>query len=223
MNNSIKQLGSILLVFWILMLTLSCVIPDKAKILIIGDSISIGYTAFVKEELAGKAEVFHNLGNAQHTGTGLKKIEEWIGDGKWDIIQFNWGLWDLCYRHPDSKVQGNRDKVNGDITLELEDYRTNLESIVLKLKEKSNAKLIFVTTTYVPENEAGRFQEDAIKYNAVAKAIMKKHSIMINDIYEESKQVHKDFGKGNDDVHYTEEGYKKLGLVISQFLESKLK
>jgi lysophospholipase L1-like esterase len=222
MNKSIKHLGSFLLVFAMLVLTLSCVVPDKAKILIIGDSISIGYTPYVKQELEKKAEVFHNPGNAQHTGTGLEKIEEWVGDNSWDIIQFNWGLWDLCYRHPDSKVQGNRDKVNGDITFELEDYRKNLESIVLKLKEKTDARLIFVATTYVPENEAGRFQDDAIKYNAVAKDIMKKHSIIINDVFQKSKEIHLEFGKGNDDVHYTEEGYKRLGSVIAQFLESNL-
>ena len=94
----------------------------KPKILIIGDSISIGYTPFVINHFSDRAIVKHNPGNAQHTGTGLKKVKEWIGDEDWDVIQFNWGLWDLCYRHPDSKVQGNRDKVNGKITFSLEDY-----------------------------------------------------------------------------------------------------
>ena len=50
--------------------------PKMKKILIIGDSISIGYTPFVKKALAGKAVVVHNPGNAQHTGTGLEKLDE---------------------------------------------------------------------------------------------------------------------------------------------------
>ena len=44
------------------------------RILIIGDSISLGYTPNVKEMFQGRAEVVHNPGNAQHTGTGLEQI-----------------------------------------------------------------------------------------------------------------------------------------------------
>ncbi|GAA0879991.1 hypothetical protein GCM10009119_29610 [Algoriphagus jejuensis] len=131
---------------------------EKVKILIIGDSISIGYTPFVIANLEDVAYVSHNPGNAQHTGTGLEHIEAWIGDNDWDIIQFNWGLWDLCYRHPDSKEQGNRDKINGAITFDVESYGRNLDSIVKLIRARSNAELIFVTTTYVPDEEAGSFR-----------------------------------------------------------------
>ncbi len=193
------------------------------KILIIGDSISIGYTPFVKQCLVEKAIVEHNPGNAQHTGTGLKNIEEWIGDEDWDIIQFNWGLWDLCYRDQDSKVQGNRDKITGKITHSLETYRSNLDSLVKTIKQLSDAKLIFVTTSYVPEEEAGRFKEDALKYNEVAIEIMNKHNVLVNDIFKKSVGIHKRFGKGSDDVHYIRRGYEKLGKCISKFLSREIK
>jgi len=195
----------------------------KPKILIIGDSISIGYTPYVKIQLVDDAIVVHNPGNAQHTGTGLEKVKEWIGNEDWDIIQFNWGLWDLCYRHPDSEVQGNRDKINGNITHTIEDYTSNLDSIVTILKQITDAKLIFITTTYVPKYEAGRFKKDVLKYNKAAKKIMKNHSVVVNNIYKNSVSIHKNFGKGPDDVHYTEEGYKKLGVLITKFLSDELK
>ncbi|SOE23695.1 Lysophospholipase L1 [Spirosomataceae bacterium TFI 002] len=210
------------LVLITLLISLSSSVQDTPKILIIGDSISIGYTPFVKKHFEGKAEVFHNSGNAQHTGTGLEKIEEWIGDEDWDIIQINWGLWDLCYRYPDSKVQGNRDKINGQITFPLAEYEQNLDEIVKLIKAKTNAKLIFVTTSYVPEHEAGRFTKDPQKYNMVAKKVMKKHSVIINDIYKSSIPIHHQDGKGNNDVHYNSEGYKKLAALISGFLEKEL-
>lgn len=190
----------------------------KTKILIIGDSISLGYTPFVMKSMEDKAIVTHNKGNAQHSGYGLENIETWIQEDDYDIIQFNWGLWDLCYRHPDSKVQGNRDKINGKLTFTLEEYGENLEKIVAILKEKSNAKLIFVTTSYVPKEEAGRFETDAVKYNQIAKSVMKKYSIPVNDIYRKSKTIHEKYGKGNDDVHYQDEGYKLMGEVITSFL-----
>lgn len=210
------------LILTILVVLLSSFIQDKPRILIIGDSISIGYTPFVKENLANTAAIFHNPGNAQHTGTGLKKIDEWIGNGKWDIIQFNWGLWDLCYRHPDSKVQGNRDKENGIITYTIDEYASNLDSIVTILKTKTEAKLIFVTTTYVPENEAGRFKNDVIRYNDAAKKIMKRHSVTVNDLYEQSIPIHQKFGKGSDDVHYSNQGYEKLSNLVTGFLKTEI-
>ena len=194
----------------------------KPRILIIGDSISIGYTPYVQKYFSEKAIVKHNPGNAEHTGTGLDKIAEWIGDEQYDIIQFNWGLWDLCYRHPDSKVYGNRDKLNGGITYSMDQYMSNLDSIVSILKKTTQAKLVFVTTTYVPEKEAGRFENDAIKYNDAAKKIMAKHSILINDIYEKSIPIHNVYGKGQDDVHYTEEGYEQLSKLVIDFLEEEM-
>lgn len=138
--------------------------------MIIGDSISSGYTPYVKELLKGEATVERPMGNAQHTRTGLKHLDKWLGKTKWDVIHFNWGLWDLCYRHPDSKVQGNRDKVNGTITTTLEQYEKNLDQLVTRL-EKTNATLIWAHTTVVPEKEAGRFVGDDKKYNEVAAKI----------------------------------------------------
>ncbi len=206
----------------ILFFILSSFSSPKTKILIIGDSISIGYTPFVAEALQDEAIVIHNPGNAQHSGNGIEKLEEWLGDENWDIIQFNWGLWDLCYRHPDSKVQGNRDKTNGTITLSIEEYEKNLTEIVSRLKQ-TKAKLIFVTTSYIPENEAGRFAGDDIKYNTVAKNIMTKEGVLVHDIYAISQQIHKKYGKGNDDVHYTEEGYKLLANPIVKFIQKETK
>lgn len=207
---------------FILLILLSSNTPAKKKILIIGDSISIGYTPFVIEHFAKRVEIVHNPGNAQHTGTGLAKIEEWIGDENWDIIQFNWGLWDLCYRHQDSKVQGKRDKVNGNITYSVEEYAVNLDSLITILQTNTNAKLIFVTTSYVPKDEAGRFAQDPQRYNKAAKRVMKKHNVMVNDIYKASKTIHKREGKGTNDVHYTKQGSQELAILISSFLEKEL-
>lgn len=194
----------------------------EPKVLIIGDSISAGYTPFVKEYYKDKAIVKHNPGNAGDSGRGLENIREWVGDGEWDIIQFNWGLWDLCYRHPDSKLYGNRDKINGTLTFTIDEYKANLDSIVTIIQDISDAELIFVTTTYVPENEAGRYAKDVKKYNKAAKEVMKKHSVSVNDIYKESISIHKKHGIGNDDVHYNEEGNKKLAELIIEYLNKEM-
>ncbi|MEA4935345.1 MAG: SGNH/GDSL hydrolase family protein [Paludibacter sp.] len=220
-RKSVIIIAACILISAVLFLT--AFTEKKPKILIIGDSISIGYTPFVKKYFSDQAVILHNPGNAQHTGTGLEKIREWVGTEDWDIIQFNWGLWDLCYRDPESKNLGNRDKINGKITYSVTDYEANLDSLVTILKEISDAKLIFVTTTCVPENEAGRFTEDVVKYNKAAKRVMKKHGIPVNDIYKASIPTHKTSGLGDDNVHYTDEGYEKLGKLISDYLSKRLK
>lgn len=143
---------------------------DKPQILIIGDSISIGYFPYVKSRLSGTATVVHNTGNAQSTYNGLKKIHGWLGERDWDVIQFNWGLWDMAYRK--SEHAGKRK-----LTTTLEDYGKNLETLVGILKT-TQAKLVFVTTTYVPENSPGRLVKDPERYNKVAVEIMKKNGVL---------------------------------------------
>jgi len=63
------------------------------------------------------------------TNRGLRDLDAWLGDEAWDLIHFNWGLHDLCYRHPEATVYGNRDKVRGTISVPLEVYRKNIYGI----------------------------------------------------------------------------------------------
>ena len=68
--------------------------PGLPRVLLIGDSISIGYTLPVRELLKGKANVHRIPGNGGPTTNGLKNLDEWLA-GKWDVIHFNFGLHDL--------------------------------------------------------------------------------------------------------------------------------
>ena len=194
---------------------------EAPSVLIIGDSISIGYFPFVKAQLSN-ATVIHNPGNAQHTGTGLKMLEEWLGDEQWDVIHFNWGLWDLCYRHPDAKAYGNRDKINGTVTFTPEEYGQNLEALVKRLKQ-TNAQLIFATTTYVPPGEAGRFKKDAKRYNAIAKRVMRSNAVPVNNLFPLSRKVHKQHKRADGDVHFTKDGSEILAKKVSQQIQKALK
>lgn len=152
------------------------------KVLIIGDSISIGYTMPLTEMLRGKAEVVHNPGNAVHSAYGLEKLDTWLGDAKWDVIHFNHGLHDLKY--VDDAGKNVSDKALGHQQIPVEQYGKNMEAIVSRLKE-TGAKLIFATTTPFPENTNGPFRlaADAARYNTAALEIMNKHGVTVNDLY----------------------------------------
>lgn len=191
-------------------------------VLIIGDSISIGYTPYVAEMLKGEAIVSHHKGNARHTGTGLKMLDKWIGTTKWDVIHFNWGLHDLCYRNPDSKTKDKRDKIKGTITTNLEQYDRNIDQLVQRLK-KNGAILIWAQTTVVPENEAGRVVGDDRKYNEVAATVMKKYDIMIDDLYTLTEGFSPDLFIEPGDVHYTKDGYRKIADQVADIIRAALK
>ena len=189
---------------------------DKVRnVLIIGDSISIGYTPFVEKALAPDVVVAHNPGNGGSTVRGVESIGKWIDNREWDVIFFNFGLHDLVYKDKDNKY----DVVNGKVSVPLEEYEKNLETIVAKLRE-TTAKIFFVTTTMVPENSSGRKVEDPEKYNKVALKVMKKNKIRVVDLYKSSLTIHPQNSKPGN-VHYTPEGYELLaGHIINAIKKS---
>jgi len=191
---------------------------DLPNVLIIGDSISIGYTKPVIALLKGIANVQRVKTNSGDTNSGMQNLKRWLGTTQWDVIHFNWGLHDLCYRHPDSKMQGHRDKLNGIIGVPLDQYEKNLEALVLQLKA-TGAKLIWASTTVVPEGEAGRILGDDLRYNAVAAKIMQKYNIPIDDLHALSTGFAGKYSSRPGDVHYKNAGSAKLAQQVAEFIE----
>jgi acyl-CoA thioesterase-1 len=188
-----------------------------AQVLIIGDSISIGYFEPAKDLLADVAEVCHNVGNAQHTAHGLAHLDEWLGETRWDVIHFNHGLHDLKY----VDEQGRRvDPSAGKQQIPIDDYRRNLDELARRLK-KTRAKLIFATTTPVPEGASGRVPGDSKRYNAVALAVMKKHRVPVNDLYTFALD-RVDAIQRPRDVHFTREGSRLLGEEVARHVREAL-
>ncbi len=203
--------------------------PKLPNVLILGDSISIGYTLPVRELLRGKANVFRPMrpdgrqpDNCGDTTMGLAKLNQYLGGNRWDVIHFNWGLWDLCYRHPESKEQGNRDKVKGKLSPPPADYERNLEKLVETLKA-TGARLVWASTTVVPEGEVGRFVGDDAKYNAIAARVMARHQIPVNDLHASSKAFPPAIFTKPGDVHFTIEGSAKLAAQVAEKISEALK
>lgn len=196
------------------------------NVLLIGDSISIGYTIEVRRVLAGKADVFRIATNGRDTGFGVAHLEEWLSrSGKrWDVIHFNWGLWDICYRNPEAKVHGNRDKVHGTICSSPAQYAENL-SRAIEILKATGARLVWCSTTPVPEGEAGRFKGDEVKYNVVAAQIMKLNGIDVNDLHAYCLAAVADgdgLFDGTGNVHFTPQGYVLLGRTVAEAIRRRL-
>ncbi|MGQ9649533.1 MAG: glycosyl hydrolase family 28 protein [Phycisphaerae bacterium] len=193
--------------------TLASVTP-RPRVLIIGDSISIGYTEPVREMLGDVADVTHNPGNAADTWKGLKELDAWLGSQKWSVIHFNWGLHDLKH------VRDGRLDLTAPRVSSLEQYRDNLEKLVLRLKA-SGARLIWASTTPIPEGAAGRIKGQEIEFNAAAREIMDKHGVMVNDLHT-WVAPHLTRYQQKADVHFTREGSKFLAEKVARRIRNTL-
>lgn len=194
---------------------------EKPKVLIIGDSISIGYTPYVQHSLESKALVVHNPGNAQDSNNGVHNLEAWIGTGKWDVISFNFGLWDLCYRRPGPITMENRDKISGSISVPIDQYEKNLYLIATQLKA-TGAKVVFQNITVVPSQEPGRNSSDVDRYNQIAADVMKRLDIPVNDLQSVTAKLPGNMRESNTDVHYTDPGYAEISKSVTKSIESAL-
>ncbi|MFV0445091.1 MAG: SGNH/GDSL hydrolase family protein [Planctomycetaceae bacterium] len=193
-------------------------IAGLPRVLLIGDSISIGYTLDVRAGLAGKANVHRIPTNGGPTTNGLKNIDAWLRDSKWDVIHFNWGLHDLKYMNEQGQLVGNVSE--GKQQVSLDDYEQNLEQLVTRL-QKTGAKLIFATTTPVPEGSAGRVPGDAVKYNDAALRVMRKHGVAIDDLYAFAKPQLKEIQLPAN-VHFSPAGSKMLSEAVVKSITEAL-
>lgn len=184
--------------------------PGLPRVLIIGDSISMGYTAPVQKLLEGKANVHRIPQNGGPTKNGTANMERWLADGKWDVIHFNWGIHDLKYM-PDGKRQ-----------VEPADYEANLRALVARMK-KTGAKLIWATTTPIPEGELNppRKFGQVPEYNAIAARVMKENDVAVNDLNAWITPKLAEMQKPKD-VHYFAPGSDYLAQKVAGEIEAAL-
>jgi lysophospholipase L1-like esterase len=182
--------------------------PDLLRVLLIGDSISIGYTEPTRELLKDKVNVFRIPENGGHTDKGLDKLSLWLRGEQWDVIHFNWGLHDLKHVK-DGKLDSSGKQLNSP-----GNYEKNLEALVKRLKS-TNAKLIWASTTPVPEGSNGRVAGDAEKYNQIAEKVMQRNGIHINDLYNHVLPQLEKYQKPQN-VHFYPEGSKFLAEKVAK-------
>jgi len=201
-------------------------IPLKPRVLIIGDSVSIGYTPFVIDKLADIADVTRPNANCGSTRIGLRDMEKWLGDTAWTVIHFNFGLHDLGYRYAND-TNLNKDSVyatpknGGHLNVSLEEYEANLHKIIARLK-KTGAQLIFATTTPVSADLHSYVKDSELPYNEVAIRVMKEEKVLINDLWKKIKpQIDTTQIPGNP--HFTKKGSQILSVLVTESIQKLIK
>lgn len=194
--------------------------PELPMVLILGDSISIGYTEPLRELLAGKANILRNPGNSQGTTHTLAQIDSWLAVQKWDVIHFNLGLHDLK-RVTVAGTGENSNDPNDPYQADLETYTRNLEKIAKKLKA-TGAKLVFATTTPFPQGvKPYRDPSDVERYNSAAVEVMGKNEIEVNDLCAFISPNLAKLQKPKN-VHFTPEGSMELAAEVERYISDAL-
>ena len=199
-------------------------VPGLPRVLLIGDSISIAYTVPVRNLLRGKANVHRAPVNCQSSTTGLtgtKGPRSWQGDQKWDVIHFNFGIWD-------AKIVSS----TGQPSVSQEDYVKNLLEIAKRL-QATGAKVIFATTTPIPDcltsqpaapgelPSKARLFVPIAERNAAAVDVLKKEGLSIDDLYAAIYPDREKFWNPKD-LHFSPQGSDLLAKAVAASIESQL-
>lgn len=196
--------------------------PALPNVLVLGDSISIGYMLPLREALRGEANVFRPATNCGPTTKGLEQLESWLGDRKWDVIHFNFGLHDLKYMGRDGENLADPNDPASHQQVPLDQYAGNLRRIAERLKQ-TGAALIWRQTTPVPQGAKGRVPGDASRYNAAAAEVMAElGGIQTDPMFEYASEPEIAKLQRPANVHYTEAGSAALARRAAESIRSAL-
>ena len=177
----------------------------RPRALLIGDSISMGYTPHVAELLDAEAEVRHNPGNASDTDNTLASLDDWLAEMPADVV-----------------------RQSRDHQVPLERYRANLARIVDRLK-RTGAALIWASTTPVIDDrhqavkDFDRYNRDVEAYNAAAGEVMAAAGVPTDDLHAAALTAGIEAVLTPDGVHFTDQGYRMLAEVVADCLRRYLR
>lgn len=184
---------------------------ELPRVLLVGDSIRLGYAPGVAQRLSGKAIVISLPENGGDSANVLAHLDEWILQQKPDVVHLNCGLHDL-----------RRAKKDGRHQVELDRYTENLRRIVARIRERTDAALVFADTTPIVDDrhakrgdDYDRTEADVRRYNAVAIKVMGELGVPVHDLHWVVEQGGPETMLGTDGTHYTAAGSDRLAEAVA--------
>lgn len=207
------------------------------NVILIGDSIRLGYQRYVQELLGGNVKVYGPAENCRYSKFALWGMFSWMGEfgyPKVDVAHFNAGIWDL-----------HRCTADGEIFTSIDEYANTVRRLGIQMQSYTN-NVIFANT--IPGNKAlddsystfnplintdpgymqvhltvgkDEWNSDVARYNAAAEAEMAKLGIPVNDMYSAIIVDPEKYISG-DGIHPTDEGYRLLAKMTAEKIEEML-
>jgi lysophospholipase L1-like esterase len=195
--------------------------PGLPKVVLIGDSIRLGYAPVVVKQLAGKAIVVSPKPNGGDSANVLKHLDEWAIREQPAVVHFNCGIHDI-----------KKSKAGGRFQVPPDAYEANLRAIVGRLRAGTKAKVVFATTTPVLDDRAAKsrsradyelLEAGAEQYNRIARAVMEELDVPVDDLRAAlGGPDERDRLMSDDGIHFRPEGYVRLGRAVAGFLKKYL-
>ena len=180
--------------------------PGLPRVLLIGDSISCGYSPVVTALLQGQVHV-DRLGTSRSINDPvlLKETTMMLEEYPYGAIHFNNGLHGF---HLDGPAYAGG----------LREYVGLLERL------RGGAQLIWASSTPITKgddvNTLDPQNEKVVARNALAAEIMQEHAVPMNDLYQ--CVVGKPDLRSPDGYHYNGAGYDALGQAVADALRKLL-
>ncbi|MBQ7364071.1 MAG: SGNH/GDSL hydrolase family protein [Clostridia bacterium] len=191
---------------------------EKEIVVLLGDSIRLGYCERVKERLSGAYTVWYPSENCRHTQymiTALRGYAETLSNPEQVcLVVFNCGHWDAA--HFGGALAS--------LTSEAE-YRRNLQMLLSLLRRYfPRAHLVFATTTPMnpasPDTENPRTDREIVRYNAAAREVMADEGVTVFDLFAHTRS----WGEAAyiDYCHFSEEAFAALGEYVAEEIQKLL-
>lgn len=188
---------------------------DTFNVLIIGDSISEGYTPFVQESLGREMYIQHNVTNygytnAETSGFTFNNLEDYLDDcPKWDVITFNNGAWDISQENGDGLPRG------GDIN----QYSMNIARIAHRL-EQTNANIVFFNMMPVETGDDNVLAHLVQPYSNAAFDTLAAYRVALYDFNSWAHKASK--YQAYADVHYNAFGNKHNAQIVIKAIKENM-
>ena len=171
-------------------------------VVLLGDSIRVGYAPEVAETLRGRARVVADSPDGGESRNVLAHLDDWAIRHKPAVVHLNAGLHDIAI-----------DPGTGRCKVPIEAYRANLAAIVGRLERETSARVVIATTTPIgPGNRPVRLREaDVEAYNRAARAVAAASAVTrVDDLHAIAPRD--EFQA--DGIHFTAGGSKALGRAV---------
>jgi len=185
------------------------------RVVLLGDSIRIGYEPFVRAKLAQGAFVWGPVDNGQHTTNLLLNYWTWVAAQQPEVLHVNAGLWDLRIVAPGSPLR----------VVSLSAYRENIRNLITLTRQHTAAKIIWATITPIlgdrvreaalQQSLAGRDAADVLVYNSAAVEVAHEMGVAIDDLHAVVMKEGPEKLICGDGVHFTGEAYRLLGCEVA--------
>lgn len=207
------------------------------NVLLVGDSIRLGYQQQVAELLEDDIHIYAPEENCRFTKYALWGMHAWMetwGNPHIDLVHWNTGIWDLHHATADGELFTSLDEYvreNERMYYQMRSYASKLvwatiipAGKVLDEKVKVNALINSEESGPAPIYLGApqkEWNENVRRYNEAARRMYESHGVIINDLYAVLMPKLEE-NLSEDGCHPNERGYNLLAQQVAQTIRTQL-